>query len=151
MFVSEISGATASKDLDFLVSGPKIESSPTLAIRSLNFYAKDEDEKPLEIAAYRPGEEIHARFYIVGFRHDKTAIDVTYGVSLTDSSGQVMFQDPAAARDNSTEFYPKPYVPGAMTFTLKPGTPTGEFAITITARDAVGNQQAEARKSFRLE
>jgi hypothetical protein len=147
----ELSGATDTKDLTFLVSGPKLEPSSTLAIRSLNFYARDEDENPLEVAAYRAGEEIHARFYIVGFRHDKGAIDVTYGVALADSAGHTLFQDPAAARDNADEFYPKPYVPGAMAFTLKPGTPSGEFTITITAKDAIGNQQAEMKKSFRLE
>jgi hypothetical protein len=147
----EISGATASQDIAFLVAGPQVEPSPDLVIRNLNFYRNDEDEKPLETAAYRVGEEIHARFAIIGFRHDKTAVDVTYGVSLVDPNGKVLFEDPAAARDNAAEFYPKPYVPGSMAFTLKPGTPPGEFTIKITARDAIGNQQAEAHKSFRLE
>jgi hypothetical protein len=148
----ELSGATASGELEFLVSGPKIQPSPVLAIRNLKFYRNDEDEKPLETAAYRVTEEIHARFFVVGFQNaEKGAIDVTYGVALSDSAGHVLFQEPAAARDNGAEFYPKPYVPGSMAFTLKQGTPPGEFTITITAKDAIGNQTADAHGTFRLE
>ena len=118
----ELSGESAARELTFVVSGPKIAPSPSLAIRGLNFYRNDEDERPLDVAAFRASEEIHARFQLVGYRHnERNAIDVAYGISIADASGNVLFAEPSAAQDKSEDFYPKPYVPGILSFTLKPG------------------------------
>jgi hypothetical protein len=148
----EISGALAALDLPFLVAGPEISPSPALEVQNLNFYANDEAEKPLPVSAYRPGEEIHARFTITGYKHkDEGSIHVAYGIRLTDSSGNQLFANPDAALDESAEFYPKPYIPAQLAFTLKPGTPKGEFTLEVTARDSIGGQQASAKGSFRLD
>jgi hypothetical protein len=148
----EIAGVAADHELEFRVGGEPLETSAVLAIRQLHFYRNDEDQKPLDVAAYRLSEEIHARFAILGFRHgDQGAIDVSYGISLADVNGHVLFQQPVAARDDTAEFYPKPYVPGVLAFSLKQGTPAGEYVLTVTARDAVGDQKAEATGKFRLE
>jgi len=148
----EISGIPTTLDLPFLVAGPAVSPSAALELHDLNFYASDEAEKPLPVSAYRPGEEIHARFLIIGYRHkDDSSIHVEYGIKLTESTGKILFENPQAAVDASAEFYPKPYIPAQLNFTLKPGTPPGEFTLEITAHDFVGNQQASAKRAFRLE
>ena len=147
-----IADRSADKDISFLVTGPALEPAGSLRIANLDFYRNDDAEKPLDVAAYRSGEEVHARFLIAGYGHsDAGAIDVSYGVRLTDTAGHVLFEEPSAAHDSSTEFYPKPYVPGSLTLTLKPETTPGEYTLTVTARDAVGKRKAEAHRSFRLE
>jgi hypothetical protein len=148
----EISGTAATLDLSFLVAGPAIPLSAALQVQSLNFYASEEAEKPLPVSAYRTGEEIHARFTITGYKHkDDGSIHVAYGIKLNGSTGNMLFENPEAALDESAEFYPKPYIPAQLAFTLKPGTPKGEYTLEVTARDSVGNQQASAKGSFRLE
>jgi hypothetical protein len=148
----EISGAPATLDLPFLVAGPAIPRSAALEVQSLKFYANEEAEKPLPVSAYRPGEEIHARFTITGYKHkDDGSIHVAYGIRLTDSAGNLLFENPQAALDDSTEFYPKPYIPAQLAFTLKEGTAKGEFTLEVTARDSIGDQQASAKGAFRLD
>jgi hypothetical protein len=148
----EISGTPATLDLPFLVAGPPIAQTATLEVHGLDFYHDDEAEKPLPVAAYRHGEEIHARFILTGYKHkEDSSIHVTYGIKLTDASGNVLFDNKEAAQDTSTEFYPKPYIPAQMNFTLKPATPSGEYTMEITAVDAIGSQQASAKRTFRLE
>ncbi len=148
----ELSGAASTIETSFVVSGVRIEPSATLVIRNLNFYRNDDDERPLDIAAYRVSEEIHARFQVVGYQHGtQGAINVVYGISIADPSGRVLFAEPAAAEDKSEEFYPKPYVPGILSFHLKPGTPPGEYMLLVTAIDQLGSQKTESHRSFRLE
>ena len=143
---------TASRDLSFLVSGIEVPKTANLAILGLAFYRNDDDEKPLSTAAYRLTEEVHARFQIVGFRRsEKGPIDVVYGISVADAEGRVLFGEANAAEDKSDEFYPKPFVPGILAFSVKPGTPPGDYVLTVTARDLIGNQTAEAHGSLRFE
>ncbi len=148
----ELAAAPASAEIPFLVAGAKVEKGDTLAIRNLNFYLNDGETRPLEKAAFRIGEQIHARFQIVGFRHDeKGAMDVTYGIAVADVSGHVVFQEPAAARDANADFYPKPFVPGILEFSLTSGTPPGVYVLTVTAHDAAGDQRTEEHRAFRIE
>ena len=148
----ELSEAFAERDLSFIVSGSKVDPSDKLAIRNLDFYSTEDDERPLDVAAYRIAEEVHARFQLVGYRHnDLGGIDIAYGISIADSTGRVLFAEPSAARDKSEDFYPKPYVQGVVGFSLKPGTPAGEYVLTVTASDRLGDQKAEVHRGFRLE
>ncbi len=147
-----LAGTTTTAVLPFLVSGPRVQPAAALSIQNLGFYRNDTDEKALETAAYRGNEEVHVRFLVLGFKHDeKGAIRVTYGIALADASGHKLFENPSAAADEGAELYPKPYVPGMLSFTLKPGTPPGEYTLTVTARDFIGSQQTEVRRAFRLE
>ena len=148
----DIAGSTTQGEISFSVSGPTIDPSPGLAIRAIQFYRSEEDDRPLERSVYRAGEPINARFTIVGYRVSaQKEVDVVYGVKLTDSTGHVLFEEPSAAEDKSSGFYPKPYVPATLTFSIKPETPVGEFQLTVTARDRIGGSQAEAAAAFRLE
>lgn len=148
----EFTHQSVSRAVPFLVGGAPVEASPSLAIRNLAFYRNDEDARPLAVPAFRLNEEVHARFQIVGYRYSGDGSDdVSYGISVADSSGRVLFGEANAAEDKSTEFYPKPYVPGILNFSVTPGTPAGDYVLTVTARDAIGNQTAETHRSFRLE
>lgn len=148
----EISGATAQKDILFLVGGVKLSPSAELAVLNVDFYRNEDDVKPLQTPAFRVGEEMHVKFQIAGFRHDeKGAMHVSYGVSIADSTGRVLLEEPSAAQDDNSDFYAKPYVPGILSLTLKPGTSLGEYTLILTAHDAVANQKAEVRRTFRIE
>jgi hypothetical protein len=148
----EIAGTSVMLDLPFLVAGPPVAPTASLEIQGFDYYRDDEAEKPLPVAAYRQGEEIHARFLITGYRHKEDgSIHVSYGIKLVNAAGNVLFDNKEAAQDDTTAFYPKPYIPAQMGFTLKPGTAAGEYTLEVTAHDAVGEQVTSAKRSFRLE
>lgn len=146
------SDATASADTKFSVTGPQLEPSPALAIIGFGFFRSEDAPQPLQLAAYRTGDSMHARFRIVGFKYGAdNAIEVTYGISILGPAGNVMYTQDPAVDEKSSSFYPKPYVDGIMSLSLNPGTPAGEYTLLINGRDKVGNQTIEIRKPFRIE
>ncbi|MFN7994565.1 MAG: hypothetical protein U0Q18_13245 [Bryobacteraceae bacterium] len=150
--VDEIAKATATTEVPFQVRGHRVEPSATLVVRNFHFFRGEQDAEPLQKAAYRPGDEIWARFDIIGYKFGAgNAIDVSYDVSVSSPSGKVMYTQPDAAVDKSQSFYPKRYVPGAMSLKTQSNTRPGEYAVTITVHDRAGNQNYEAHQSFTIE
>jgi hypothetical protein len=146
------SEATASADTKFSVTGPLLEPSAALAVIGFGFFRSEDAPQPLELAAYRTGDSMHARFRIAGFKYGAgNAIEVNYGISILGPAGNVMYTQDPAVEEKSASFYPKPYVDGIMSLSLNPGTPAGEYTLLITGRDKVGNQTVEIRKPFRIE
>jgi hypothetical protein len=137
---------------EFEVSGQDVPASPVLAVRGIAFYRTQDDEKPLGIAAYRPGDMVWVRFDATGYKYgEQNAIDVTYDVSVSAADGKQLFSQPDAAVEKSQAFYPQPWIPGAFSLTLQPDMKPGTYSISVTARDAVGKQTATAKADFKVE
>ena len=143
---------TASGDTTFGVDGVNVPPSDNLVIRHITFYRNADDEVPLSIIAYRPGDAIWIRFDITGYKHgEQNAIDVSYDVAVTDAAGKQLFAQENAATEKSQAFYPQPWVPGSFSLTLQPDTARAVYAVTITAHDAIGRQTASEKAEFRVE
>ena len=151
--VTDVVGkATATKEVPFEVHGRRVDPSDTLVIRNIRFFRGEEDSKALSKAAYRPGDAVWARFDIIGYKFgDANAIDVSYDVAVLAPSGKVLYTQPQAGSDKSQSFYPKRYVPAVFSLATKPDTRPGEYTLSLTAHDGVGNQTFEARQSFTIE
>jgi hypothetical protein len=148
----EVAGVTGGKDVPFEVRGHKVEPSDTLAIRNLRFYRGEQDSQALEKPAYRAGDDLWARFDIIGYKFgDGNAIDVSYDVAVIDAGGKVLWSQADAAVDQSQSFYPKRFVPGAMSLTMQKNTRAGEYTLLVTAHDRSGKQTAEVRGNFNVE
>ncbi len=136
----------------FTVSGIDVPVSNTLVIRHLAFYRTADEEAPLKIPAYRPGDAVWVRFEITGYKYgEQNAIDVAYDVSASNAQGKQLFAQENAANEKSQAFYPQPWVPGSFSLTLQPNTTPGMYSVTIASRDAVGNQTATERAQFKVE
>ncbi|HLY19215.1 MAG TPA: hypothetical protein VKR61_18445 [Bryobacteraceae bacterium] len=147
-----ISKASTTKEIPFEVHGQKVEPSDKLVIRNIRFHRSEEDRKPMEKSAYRPGETVWARFDIIGFKYgDANTIDVSYDVAVVAPGGKVLYSQPQADSEHSQSFYPKRFVPAVMSLTTKRDTRPGEYTVVLTAHDGVGNQTCEARQSFTIE
>ncbi|MDE3199190.1 MAG: hypothetical protein KGN84_22765 [Acidobacteriota bacterium] len=143
---------TASGDTVFPVEGPSVAPSDALVVRQIQFFRNADDEVPLNIIAYRPGDAIWIRFSITGYKHgEQNAIDVSYDVRVTDENGKQLFSQENAATEKSQAFYPQPWVPGSFSLKLQSDTSPGAYTVAITARDAVGNQNATDKAQFRVE
>jgi hypothetical protein len=151
--VNDVVGKTAAtKEVPFEVRGRRVDPSDTLVIRNIRFYRGEEDREALSKAAYRPGDAVWARFDIIGFKYGEVnSIDVGYDVAVLSSTGKVIYTQPQAGADRSQSFYPKRYVPAIFSLATKHDTRPGEYTLSITAHDGVGNQTFEARHTFTIE
>lgn len=144
--------ATAAKQVSFEVRGHEVARSDTLAIRNLHFFRTEEDREPMSSPVYRPGETVWARFDITGYKFAaRNEINTSYGVTVMAPSGKVLFTQPEAGTERSFSFYPKHYVPAAMSLSLQPNIRPGLYTVVITVRDQVGSQTLEFKGSFSVE
>ena len=145
-------GTEAVKEVPFALRGHEVEPSDTLVVRNVRFLRTEEDRNPLAAAAYRPGDELWARFDIIGYKlGDKNRVEVEYGLSVLRANGEVLYTQPKAAEESDESFYPKRFVPGILNLKLQTDLKRAEYAILLTARDRVGNQNYETRLVFQVE
>jgi hypothetical protein len=148
----EVGGTEISSQFDVQVRGLEVEPSDMLAARNLRFLRSEEDAAPLDPVVYHPGEKLWARFEITGYKlAEKNHYSVSYGLVVLKEGGEQVFAQPDAAADSKASFYPQRYVPGALSLSLDPGVPPGEYTLVVTMRDEVGQQTTEARGRFRVE
>ena len=150
--VDQQSHQTASGEVAFPVGGKGVERSQTLVIRNLGFYRSQEDETPLKVAAYRPGDMLWVRFDLTGYKYgEQNSIDTGYDVEVLSPEGKQLFAEEDAAVEKSQSFYPQPWVPAEFNLELQSNMTKGTYTLVITAHDAVGNQMAVQRAEFKVE
>lgn len=142
----------AAAEASFEVDGPDVPMSPKLVIRDITFHRSQDDEAPLGVAAYRAGDMVWVRFNVTGFKYgEQNSIDVAYDVAVSAADGKQLFAQQDAAVEKSQAFYPQPWVPGAFSLTLQADMSKGNYTISVTARDGVGNQTATEKAEFKVE
>jgi hypothetical protein len=138
--------------IPFEVRGHEVAPSETLTVRNFHFYRSEDARQPAEKAAYQAGDSVWARFDIVGFRYGaKNKIAISYAMSVLDSSGKVLWTQPEPNTEESESFYPKRYLPAALSIQIQPNTHPGEYTIAAEVEDAVGNQTTEVKGTFTVE
>ena len=143
---------SAEADTKFLVAGTELPPAPELTVRYFGFYRSDDDPQPLASPVYHSGDTMFAHFQLAGFKYGAgNAVDVNYAISILGPGGNVMYTQDPAVEEKSASFYPKPFIDATMNLSLNAGTKAGEYTLVINARDQVGNQKAEIRKTFRVE
>jgi len=148
----ELSGATAEARATFQVLGRSVEPSDTLTVRNFRFYRSENEEQPLKVPAYRPGDALWARFDMTGYKiADKNLFDIEYGLVVLRSDGSTAYEQPQAADAKEAPFYPQRYQPGELSLTMPPDIAKGQYTIVLTVRDNLGKQTYETRRQFSIE
>jgi len=148
----ENSKKEASAELTFAVEGPKVEPSDTLVIRNFRFLRKEEDTEPLQVAAYRPGDTLLARFDMTGYRLDEqNAFDIDYGLAILNAQGEEVYSKLPAAEEKNQSFYPRRYTPGVISLEIPKEIARGTYILVVTIRDHQGSQTSEVRQKFSIE
>jgi hypothetical protein len=139
-------------DTAFAVDGRDVAPGTALTIRQIAFYRGPDDEMPLGVAAYRPGEMVWVRFDVTGYKYgEQNAMDVAYDVAVTDATGKQLFSQENAAVEKSQAFYPQPWVPGSFSLTLQPDMGKATYSVSITAHDGIGKQNVTEKAEFKVE
>lgn len=142
----------ASGEVAFEVDGHGPPPAKSLTVGPVTFYRTAEDENPLKVAAYRPGDMVWVRFDVTGYKYgEQNSMDVAYDVAVTAEDGKQLFAQQDAAVEKNQAFYPQPWVPGAFSLTLQPDMRPGTYSISVTARDAIGKQTQTAKADFKVE
>jgi hypothetical protein len=148
----ELGAATTESRARFFVKGRDVAPSDTLIVRNFRFLRTEDDEKPLQLAAYRPGDAVWARFDMTGYRlGDKNLFDIEYGLTVLASDGSVAYSEARAATAKDQSFYPQRYQPGVLSLNLAKDQPLGDYTIVLAVRDNLGQQSYETRQKFSVE
>jgi hypothetical protein len=148
----ERSKATVEGHATFQVHGREVAPSDTLVVRDFRFLRSEDDTKPLQVAAYRPGDSLWARFIMTGYKlGDGNQFDIEYGLTVLRADGTVAYSEPHAATQKDQPFYPQRYQPGVLNLNFPKDQKLGEYTIVLTVRDNLGGQNFEAREKFSVE
>ena len=148
----EMSGGEAQAPTKFTVLGRNVPPSDTLVVRNYRFLRGEEDQNPLAVAAYRPGDTVWARFEMTGYKlGEKNQFDIEYGLTVLRPNGQVTYSQPHAAEEKTQTFYPQRYNPGVLSLNLPKDLQLGEYTIVLTVRDNLGAQTYEMKERFSVE
>ena len=148
----EMSGSEAQARAQFTVQGRNVAPSETLVVRNFRFLRGEDDQNPLAVAAYRPGDTVWARFEMTGYKlGDKNQFDIEYGLTVLRPNGQVTYSQPHAAEEKTQTFYPQRYNPGVLSLNLPKDLQLGEYTIVLTVRDILGAQTYEMKERFSVE
>jgi len=142
----------ARTEILFRAGGLNVAPSNALVIRNFRFLRNEEDRTPLPVGAYRPGDTLWARFEIRGYKYgEKNAVHVEYGLEVLGPTGKSLYQEPQAAVEQSSSFYPKRYLTGSLSLNLQANARPGDYTIVLRVRDRIGGQTSETRHAFRIE
>jgi hypothetical protein len=148
----ERSRATVEARATFQVRGRDVAPSDTLVVRDFRFLRSEDDNKPLQVAAYRPGDSLWARFIMTGYKMgDKNQFDIEYGLTVLRADGTVAYAEPHAAAQKDQPFYPQRYQPGVLNLNFPKDQVKGEFTIVLKVLDNLGGQNFETRQKFSVE
>ncbi|HTR38745.1 MAG TPA: hypothetical protein VMH80_22720 [Bryobacteraceae bacterium] len=136
----------------FSVTARNVAPSDTLIVRNFHFLRSEDDPKPLEVAAYRPGDPVWARFDMTGYKFgEKNLVDIEYGLTVLRADGSTAYTQPEAAKQRVQTFYPQRYQPGELSLNLATDQALGKYTIVLTVRDNISHQTYETRQTFSVE
>jgi hypothetical protein len=148
----ELASVNVEKSAVFHVKGREVAPSDSLIVRNFRFLRTEDDEKPLPVAAFRPGDSVWARFDMTGYKlGDKNQVDIEYGLTVLREDGSVVYTEPQAADQKTQTFYPQRYQPGVLNLNLAKDQPLGKYTIVLAVRDNLGKQMYESRETFSVE
>ncbi len=147
-----VADVSSKSEFSFPVAGPSLPSSLDFAISEVHFFRDESSSEAISPVAFRRGDAIWIRFQMSGFQTNPAKeIHVRYGYELKNPAGKVVFSQRQALEERRSYFYSPAYLPALLSFTPDNKVPPGEYAVILTAEDAVSGQQAQSEQKFRIE
>jgi hypothetical protein len=142
----------ATNDLPFRVGGVSVQPSSIITVQNFRFLRQENDREPLEVPAYRPGDNIYASFEMVGYKVGlQNEYHVSYGLTVLRPDGKPFLEQSKAAEFHKSSFYPAQFIPANFTVTTSSDTSRGQYIVILTARDMIGNQTYQTKQAFSIE
>jgi hypothetical protein len=147
----ETAQAMVEQTVPFGVRGRAKEKRQSILIRGLRFYRGEDDPEPIDPVTYPPGSTLWARFEIAGYQiGEKNAFDVEYGLAVYRASGELLFEQPVAANEHDTPFYPKFWLMGGFSLSVSADLSPGEYTVKVQVRDKLAKTAGERSAAFQV-
>jgi hypothetical protein len=147
----ETAQAIVEQTVPFQVRGRTKEKRESILIRGLRFYRGEDDPAPIDPVSYHPGSTLWARFEIAGYQiGEKNAFDVEYGLAVYRASGELLFEQPVAANEHDTPFYPKFWLMGGFSLNVGAYLSPGEYRVKVQVRDKLAKTEGEQSATFQV-
>lgn len=147
-----LSGKEAEGDTRLRIGGESVTTADSITVQHFEFFRDENGGKPLEVAAFQPGDTVYARFTLTGFATgQENSYHVAYGVKVIGPDGKVFVEDQSAAELKDSSFYPAQFLPGDINVSTKPNSLRGAYTLTIVARDLLSGHTSESKQVFTLE
>ncbi len=148
----ELAKTEASAVFPLPVTGPSLRpASEGLGVDNVRFLRSAEGE-PLQVAAYRPGDTLWARFDMSGFAlTPDREMQLAYGLRIRNAAGRVLLEQPGASEERKKFAYPPAYYPGTLSLEVQPGTAAGTYQLELLLEDRVSGKSASSVHTFRVE
>jgi hypothetical protein len=146
-------GQTATqRDIPFHIGGTVVVPSAVLTVQGFQFLRKEDDNAPLDVPAYGPGDTVYARFTMTGFRlATGNEYHLSYGLAVNRFDGKPYLNEQSAAEMSNRSFYPVAFVPGTIGITTTRTTARGQYVLLLTVRDLTGSQTYQLKRAFSIE
>jgi hypothetical protein len=142
----------AAVDVPFRMGGVVVAPSDGITVENFHFFRKADDQAPLDVAAYSPGDEVYAHFDIAGYGvGPENKYRVSYGLTVYRPDGKIFLQQPDAAELSTGSFYAAQFVPGDISLTVPRESARGEYVIVLTAKDLMANRTYQLKRAFSIE
>jgi hypothetical protein len=140
------------RDFPFHMGGAVIAPSASIAVENFHFFRSENDRDSIEVAAYRPGDTVYARFAMAGYQLGPgNRYHLAYGLTVLKPDGKTFVQEPNAAELTADSFYPAPFVPGDVDVITARDSPKGVYIVMLTVKDLNANRTFQLKSSFTLE
>ena len=151
--VKDLFGASqTTQDVPFQMGGVHVKPANSITVEDFQFFRSADDTQPLSVPAYSPGDIVHARFQMTGYRvAEGNRYHVAYSLLVLAPDGKPFIQAPEAANLTSDSFYPAQFVPGTLALQTKKESAHGEYVIVLTVRDLLGEKTSEIKQAFSIE
>lgn len=150
--VDHVAGTKAALVVPFRTRGVQVAGVDKLQPLRFRFLRSEDSGEALSVPAYRQGDMVWARFEMAGYRlGEGNAVDVSYGLEVLRANGESLYRQDEAAAETGKSFYPKRFLPGALSLQLTKDLALGEYTIVLRIRDGIGKQESESRHLFRVE
>ncbi len=136
----------------FHIKGRDVAPSDTLIVRNFRFLRNEDEDRALQVAAYRPGDSVWAKFDMTGYKlGEKNQVDIDYGLTVLREDGSAVYTQPDAADQKIQTYYPQRYQPGELNLNLAKDQALGKYTIVLTVHDNIGHQMYETHEIFSVE
>ncbi|MBI2685717.1 MAG: hypothetical protein HYX27_05335 [Acidobacteria bacterium] len=147
-----VAGTKATLTIPFQTRGLTLPPGDKLQQLRFRFLRTEDSNEALSVAAYRAGDSVWARFEMAGYKlGDGNTYEVGYGIEVFRPNGESLFRQEEAANEKGKSFYPRRYLPGAMSIQMSKDISPGEYTIVLRIRDGIGKQESESKHTFRVE
>ena len=142
----ELANVIYRTEFPFLVESEQPAITEEFAILSPRLFRSREDtNSAAREVAFGPGSSVWCRFYLSGFqRGQNNQYDLSYGLTLRDSTGRVLLDEKQALADRRESFYPRWMLNGTVSLQLEKTIRPGDYVIELRALDRQGKQDAAA-------